>query len=91
VLKRFGGSHIEHVIRWFNQIVAPYRPRAIVFYAGGNDIDAGKSVEGVVADFSISFHSSLRSRGLRDFLFKPRSTMRFVPAPPNAPTCITST
>jgi len=51
VNRGFGGSHIAHVNRWFNQIVVPYRPRAIVFYAGENDIDAGKSVEGVVADF----------------------------------------
>ena len=35
----FGGSHIEYVNRWFDAIVAPYRPRAIAFYAG------------VVADF----------------------------------------
>jgi hypothetical protein len=47
----FGGSHIEYVNRWFDEIVAPYRPRAIVFYAGDNDIDAGKSVTRVVADF----------------------------------------
>jgi len=47
----FGGSHIEYVNRWFDQIVAPYRPRAIVFYAGENDIDAGKSVDRVVLDF----------------------------------------
>jgi hypothetical protein len=51
VNRGFGGSHIAHVNRWFNQIVVRYRPRAIVFYAGENDIDAGKSVEGVVADF----------------------------------------
>ncbi|TLZ14185.1 MAG: hypothetical protein E6K34_16275, partial [Gammaproteobacteria bacterium] len=47
----FGGSHVEYVNRWFDEIVAPYRPRAIVFYAGENDIDAGKSVTRVVADF----------------------------------------
>ncbi len=47
----FGGSHIEHVNRWFDQIVAPYHPRAIVFYAGDNDLDAGKPVARVVADF----------------------------------------
>jgi hypothetical protein len=47
----FGGSHVEYVNRWFDQIVAPYRPRAIVFYAGENDIDAGKSVDRVVSDF----------------------------------------
>lgn len=47
----FGGSQIEYVNRWFDQVVAPYRPRAIVFYAGENDIAAGKSVERVVDDF----------------------------------------
>ena len=47
----FGGSHIEYVNKWFDQIVAPYHPSAIVFYAGENDIDAGKSVDKVVADF----------------------------------------
>src|SRR5215475_12774010 len=47
----FGSSHIQYVNRWFDQIVAPYRPRAIVFYAGENDIDAGKSAERVIADF----------------------------------------
>jgi len=47
----FGGSHIEYVNRWFDEIVARYRPRAIVFYAGENDLDAGKSVDRVVADF----------------------------------------
>jgi lysophospholipase L1-like esterase len=47
----FGGSHIEYVNRWFDEIVAPYKPRAIVFYAGENDIAAGKSPHRVVADF----------------------------------------
>jgi hypothetical protein len=47
----FGGSHTEHVNRWFDELVAPYRLRAIVFYEGENDIDAGKSVDKVVADF----------------------------------------
>src|SRR5438045_3130598 len=47
----FGGSHIEYVNRWFDEIVAPYRPRAIVFYAGENDIDAGKPVDRGVAEF----------------------------------------
>jgi hypothetical protein len=47
----FGGSHIEYVNRWFNEVVAPYHPRAIAFYAGDNDVAAGKSVERVVADF----------------------------------------
>lgn len=59
----FGGSHIEHVNRWFDQIVAPYRPRAIVLYAGENDLDAGKSVAGVVADFDEFMDRKTRSLG----------------------------
>lgn len=52
VLNRgFGGSQIEYVNRWFDELVTPYHPRAIVFYAGENDLDAGKSIERVVADF----------------------------------------
>lgn len=47
----FGGSHIEYVNEWFDQLVAPYRPRTIVFYAGENDLDAHKPVERVVGDF----------------------------------------
>src|SRR6202035_829993 len=59
----FGGSHIEYVNRWFDQIVAPYRPRAIVFYAGENDIDAGKSVQRVVADFNEFMAHKTRALG----------------------------
>jgi len=47
----FGGSHIEYVNRWFEPLVAAYRPSAIVFYAGENDLDAGKSPQRVIADF----------------------------------------
>ena len=47
----FGGSQISDVNYWFDQVVAPYRPSVIVFYAGENDVDAGKSVEQIAADF----------------------------------------
>lgn len=75
----FGGSHIEYVNRWFDQIVAPYRPRAIVFYAGENDIDAGKSVERVVADFDEFMRRKSASLGMTPVYFislKP-SKLRF--------------
>jgi lysophospholipase L1-like esterase len=52
VLNRgFGGSEIGHVNYWFDRVVAPYHPRAIVFYAGENDVADGISVEIIVADF----------------------------------------
>jgi lysophospholipase L1-like esterase len=79
----FGGSHIEYVNRWFDQIVAPYRPRAIVFYAGENDIDAGKSVDSVVADFDAFMARKTRVLGKTPVYFislKP-SKLRFAEFP----------
>ena len=50
VRRGFGGSQMEHVNLYFDTIVAPYEPRAIVVYEGENDISAGKSPADVVAD-----------------------------------------
>lgn len=48
----FGGSTIAEVSHYFDQIVAPYKPSAIVFYAGENDLTAGQQPSKVVADFN---------------------------------------
>lgn len=47
----FGGSQIADSVYFADRIVVPYAPRLIVMYAGGNDINAGKSAEQVCADF----------------------------------------
>jgi lysophospholipase L1-like esterase len=47
----FGGSRISDVDYYFDQVVTPYRPRAIFFYAGENDLWSGESAEKVVEDF----------------------------------------
>jgi lysophospholipase L1-like esterase len=47
----FGGSHISDVIYFAERIVLPYQPRAIVFYAGDNDIAGGKSAQRVFDDY----------------------------------------
>ncbi len=47
----FGSSQIQYINRWFDELVAAYRPRAVVFYAGENDLHAGKSPSRVIADF----------------------------------------
>jgi lysophospholipase L1-like esterase len=47
----FGGSQIADVNLFVDRIVTPYRPRQIVFYCGGNDLNAKKSPEQVFADF----------------------------------------
>jgi len=47
VRRGFGGSQIAHSTAYFDLIVAPHRPREIVFYAGENDLHAGLSPEQV--------------------------------------------
>ena len=47
----FGGSQIADVNYYFDQTVGRYRPRAILFYAGDNDINAHRTADQVVADF----------------------------------------
>lgn len=47
----FGGSTIADVDWYFDKVVTPYRPKAIVFYAGENDINAGTTPAQAYADF----------------------------------------
>lgn len=56
----FGGSELADSVAYIDQIVIPYHPRAVVLYAGDNDIAAGKSPETVLADFR-SFRTKLHA------------------------------
>ena len=47
----FGGSQISDVNYFAHRIVLPYKPKVIVFYAGDNDIAAGKNPKRVFDDF----------------------------------------
>lgn len=51
VRRGFGGATIADVTYYFDRLVLPHRPAAIVFYAGENDINAGRSPELVLAAF----------------------------------------
>jgi lysophospholipase L1-like esterase len=56
VLNRgFGGSQLSQVVYYVDQTVIRYRPRAIVLYAGDNDLDGryhtGKTAEDVASEF----------------------------------------
>jgi lysophospholipase L1-like esterase len=57
----FGGSEISDSTHFADRIVLPYEPRMIVFYAGGNDINAGLPPEQVVADFK-AFVAKVREK-----------------------------
>jgi hypothetical protein len=48
----FGGSHIEYINRWFDQVVAPYHPRAEpqgVFRRAGSKYQRSARVTGLFA------------------------------------------
>jgi lysophospholipase L1-like esterase len=47
----FGGSHIADVTHFADRVVLSYKPRVIVFYAGDNDIAAGKSAQRAFDDY----------------------------------------
>ena len=47
----FGGSQIVDSLQYADRILIPYAPRLVVFYAGDNDIAAGKTPAQVLADY----------------------------------------
>ncbi len=47
----FGGSEITDSVYFTDRVVFPYEPKMIVLYAGGNDINGGKTPEQVFSDF----------------------------------------
>ena len=48
----FGGSEMKDSVYFFDRIVATYKPKMIVIYAGGNDINAKKTPEEVFSAFT---------------------------------------
>lgn len=45
----FGGSQIADSVEFAARIVIPYKPKTVVFYAGDNDINAGKTPQQVLS------------------------------------------
>ncbi len=80
----FGGSELADSVFYADRIAIPYHPRAIVLYAGDNDIAAGKSPERVAADFAAfreKIHAALPDARLFYLSIKlSPSRARFAPA-----------
>ncbi len=57
----FGGSRLEDVNFYFDRIVAAYDPKAIVLYAGENDINDSIAPEKVLDDFK-KFSALVRAK-----------------------------
>jgi lysophospholipase L1-like esterase len=51
----FGGSKLTDCVRYANRLVIPRKPRAIVIYAGDNDLAAGAAPEKVFESFKQLF------------------------------------
>jgi lysophospholipase L1-like esterase len=75
----FGGSHISDVIYFADRVLLPYKPSVVVFYAGDNDIAAGKSAQRVADDyrrFADLVHQRLPAAKIIFLAIKP-STQRW--------------
>ena len=49
----FGGSEVRDVTHFADRLILKHEPRAIVFYAGDNDINSGRTPDQVLADFHV--------------------------------------
>jgi lysophospholipase L1-like esterase len=55
----FGGSEIADSVRYADRILIPLKPKTVLLFAGGNDINAGKTPERVFEDYQ-AFVKKLR-------------------------------
>jgi lysophospholipase L1-like esterase len=89
VLNRgFGGSQLEHAVHFVERAVIRYQPRAVVLYAGDNDLDerTGKSAADVVRDFQTfvgRMHAAVPDARIYYLAIKP-SRMRWARWPEQA-------
>jgi lysophospholipase L1-like esterase len=61
-------------VNYAERIVVPYHPRLILLYAGGNDINAGKTAEQVFGDFKAfveKIHTALPSTRIKYISIAP--------------------
>lgn len=76
VLNRgFGGSQIADLVHLAPRIIYPYKPKQIVIYSGGNDLNAGKAPELVYGDFVAL------AQGIRREL--PKAQIAYISSAPN--------
>ena len=70
----FGGSLAADSTRYAERIVIPYKPRKVIFYAGDNDIEAGRTPEQIAGDFTAfeqKVHAALPSTDIVFISIKP--------------------
>ena len=70
----FGGSRIADSVEYLELLVLRHEPRAVVLYAGDNDVATGKSAAAVAADFDVfagGLHAALPATRLLFLAIKP--------------------
>jgi lysophospholipase L1-like esterase len=70
----FGGSQIEDSVRHVDLLVIRHQPRTVIFYAGDNDIAAGKTPQQVSDDFKAfvkKVHAALPATRVAFIAIKP--------------------
>ncbi len=65
----FGGSQIPEVNHYIQDVTLKYRPAVVVFYAGDNDINAGRTPDQVVADYREFVQKVLAARADTRIIF----------------------
>ncbi len=71
----FGGSEIRDTTHFIDRILVPFEPRAIVFYAGDNDIAKKRTPEQVRDDFA-AFVKAVRAK-------LPKTKIYYLPVKPS--------
>lgn len=59
----FGGSTLGDCVEYFDRLVAPMAPKAIIVYAGDNDLDNGSSPETVLGHLETMIDMKRRALG----------------------------
>ena len=67
----FGGSQIPDVLLHLDSVVLKYRPAVVVFYAGDNDVNSGRTPEQVLADYRTFVERVRAGRTDTRFVFVP--------------------
>lgn len=70
----FGGTQIPDSVRHVDRLVLRHKPATVIFYAGDNDLAAGRTPEQVLADFQAfvaSVHGPLPATRIAFIAVKP--------------------
>ena len=67
----FGGSQVTDSLEFAERILIPYAPRIVVFYAGDNDIAAGKTPDRVLSDYKALVAKTRATLPKTKFIYVP--------------------